>query len=82
MDSMHKVGCMKRVGVIGLGEVYKVGQSVESKHLHQHRVSCRNIPQDRPLNEELSWPDGAGCTSHFVIRALIKTSASFCQTAA
>ena len=53
MDSMQKVEWMKRVEVIGLGEVYKVGQSVESKHLHQPQISCRNNPQNQAAKRRI-----------------------------
>ena len=48
MGSMQMAGCMKRVEVIGLGELYKVGQSVQSKHRHQHpQISRTNSPRNQ-----------------------------------
>jgi hypothetical protein len=78
MGSMRMAGRMKRVEVIGLGELYEVSQSVQSKHLHQNpQISCRHTHKMRPVSEERSWPHRGGCISQYLIRAPIKTSACF-----
>jgi hypothetical protein len=81
MGSMQMAGCMKRVEVIGLGELYKVGQSVQSKRRHQNpQISRRNSPQNQPSKRRSRLGRTKGCNSHRLIRALIlKTSACFCQ---